>query len=80
MFVLFVLYHVLNRRWICAVSKGRYTFIQTLLVGLILLYMLGSMVSAIVISRYVFAFLPKHGGYELAGKLHILAPIGDSSL
>lgn len=55
--------------------NGRYTplrFVQTLLVGLILLCMLGSMGSGIVISRYVFAFLPKHGGYELAGKLHML--------
>ena len=34
--------------------------------------MIGCMVSVIVLSRYVFAFLPRHGGYELAGKLHIL--------
>ena len=25
-----------------------------------------------MLSRHVFAFLPKHGGYELAGKLHML--------
>lgn len=45
---------------------------QTALAGLIFLCMIGSMVSGIVLSRHVFAFLPKHGGYELAGKLHIL--------
>lgn len=75
MLALFVLHHVLNRRWIGAVSNGRYTplrIVQTALVGLILLCMLGSMGSGIVISRYVFAFLPSHGGYELAGKLHML--------
>ena len=75
MFVLFVLHHVLNRRWIGAVPKGRYTpgrVVQTVLVGLIFLCMVGSMVSGVVISRHVFAFLPKHGGYELAGKLHML--------
>ena len=75
MFALFVLHHVLNRRWIGAVPNGRYTplrFVQTLLVGLILLCMLGSMGSGIIISRYVFAFLPKHGGYEMAEKLHML--------
>ena len=75
MLALFVLHHVLNRRWIGAVPNGRYTLIrivQTLLVGLILLCMLGSMFSGIVISRYVFAFLPKHGGYELAERLHML--------
>ena len=75
MFVLFVLHHVLNRRWIGAIPNGRYTplrVVQTMLAVLIFLCMLGSMGSGIVLSRYVFTFLPKHGGYELAGKLHIL--------
>ena len=34
--------------------------------------MVGSMISGIVLSRHVFAFLPKHGGYELAQQVHIL--------
>lgn len=75
MFALFVAHHVLNRRWINAVPRGRYTplrIVQTALAGLIFLCMVGSMVSGIVLSRHVFAFLPRHGGYELAGKLHIL--------
>ena len=75
MFVLFVLHHILNRRWIKAVPQGHYTplrLVQTALIGLIFLCMVGSMVSGIVLSRHVFAFLPKHGGYELTGKLHIL--------
>ena len=75
MFLLFLLHHFLNRRWIGAVPKGRYTpfrILQTVLAGLILLCMIGSMVSGIMLSRYVFAFLPSHGGYELFGKLHIL--------
>lgn len=75
MFVLFVLHHILNRKWICAVPKGAYTpfrTLQTVLVGLILFCMVGSMGSGIVLSRHVFAFLPKYGGYALAGKVHIL--------
>ena len=75
MFVLFVLHHILNRKWIGAVARGRYNavrIIQTTLAGLIFLCMIGSMISGIILSRYVFAFLPTHGGYELAGKLHIL--------
>ena len=75
MFALFLLHHLLNRRWIRAVPQGRYApprIVQTALAGLISLCMVGSMVSGIVLSRHVFAFLPKHGGYELAGKLHIL--------
>lgn len=75
MFLLFVAHHILNLRWLGAVPNGRYTPIrtlQTILVGLIFLCMIGSMVSGIVLSRHVFSFLPKHGGYELAGKLHLL--------
>ena len=75
MFALFVAHHVLNRRWINAVPRGRYTplrIVQTALAGLIFLCMVGSMISGIVLSRHVFAFLPKHGGYELAQQVHIL--------
>lgn len=75
MFALFLLHHLLNRRWIRAVPQGRYApprIVQTALAGLIFLCMVGSMISGIVLSRHVFAFLPRHGGYELAGKLHIL--------
>ena len=75
MFALFLLHHLLNRRWIRAVPQGRYApprIVQTVLAGLIFLCMVGSMISGIVLSRHVFAFLPRHGGYELAGKLHIL--------
>lgn len=75
MFALFLTHHVLNRKWLLAIGKGKYTplrIIQTALVGVILLCMLGSMVSGILLSRYVFTFLPKHGGYEAAQKTHIL--------
>ena len=46
--------------------------VQTALVGIIFLSMSGSMISGVVLSRYVFAFFPKHGGYELAQQVHIL--------
>ena len=75
MFALFLAHHVNNRKWLLAVGTGKYTplrIIQTALVGVILLCMLGSMVSGILLSRYVFTFLPKHGGYEAAQKTHIL--------
>ena len=50
MFALFLAHHVLNRKWLLAVGKGKYTpvrMIQTLLAGVIFLCMLGSMVSGI---------------------------------
>ena len=39
-----------------------YRFLQTISAGLVFLTMLGSMVSAVLISREVFAFLPISGG------------------
>ena len=75
MFTLFVAHHILNRKWLLAVGKGKYTpirVLQTALVGIIFLSMFGSMISGVVLSRYVFAFFPKHGGYELAQQVHIL--------
>lgn len=58
-----------------AIGKGKYTpirMVQTVLVGIIFLSMSGSMISGVVLSRYVFAFFPKHGGYEFAQQVHIL--------
>ena len=75
MFALFVAHHILNRKWLLAVGKGKYTpirVLQTALVGIIFLSMFGSMISGVMLSRYVFAFFPKHGGYELAQQVHIL--------
>lgn len=60
MFALVIAHHVLNRKWSRSLFKGRYTavrILQTTLVALILLSMLGSMVSGIVISRHALAFL-----------------------
>ena len=75
MFALFVAHHILDRKWLLAVGKGKYTpirMVQTALVGIIFLSMSGSMISGVVLSRFVFAFFPKHGGYELAQQVHIL--------
>ena len=75
MLALFILHHVLNRKWIGAIGKGRYTavrILQTVTAGLILLCMLGSMVSGIILSRYVFAAIPMHRSYALAERLHML--------
>ena len=75
MFALFLLHHLLNRRWIRAVPQGRYTplrIVQTVLALLILLTMLGSMVSGVIVSRYVFPFQAGFGLTSWAEKLHML--------
>lgn len=75
MFVLFLAHHALNRKWLLTIGKGKYTpirMVQTTLVGIIFLSMFGSMISGVVLSRYVFVFFPKLGGYEFAQQVHIL--------
>ena len=76
MLVLFLAHHLLNRRWFSGLSRGRYTplrLLQTSIDLLLLLCMLGLMISGIVLSRYVFGFLPITGGAAAARRAHLLA-------
>ena len=75
MFVLFIVHHILNRKWSGNLFHGKYSSyrsFQTVSAVLVFLAMLGSMVSAILISREVFAFLPISGGRSFGRTLHML--------
>ena len=75
LFVLFVLHHILNRKWSGNVLRGRYTpyrILQTILVVLAFLSMWGSMISGILLSRTVFSFLGTRGGQAAARTVHML--------
>lgn len=75
MFLLFVAHHLLNGRWHKTLFKGKYSALRTVTLCvdlLLLLAMLAQMYSGIVMSHYVFAFLPGTGGMSLARRLHIL--------
>lgn len=75
MFILFLVHHALNRKWILNMVKGHWTPVriwQTVLVVWVLLTMLGSMVSGIILSREAFAFLPIHAGQSWARTLHLV--------
>ena len=76
LFLLFVIHHVLNRRWFGGLLKGKYTLFriwQTVLVVSVLLSMIGSMVSGVIISRSVLSFLPIHGGSSFGRNLHMMS-------
>lgn len=76
MFVLFVLHHILNGKWSKNLLKGKYTalrIMQTILVVLVLLSMLGSMVSGVILSRHALSLLPISGGRSFARSLHMLS-------
>lgn len=75
MFLLFIAHHILNGYWHKSLFKGKYKAMRILTLCidiLVLVSMLAEMYSGIVMSRYVFDFLPSMGGMSLARRLHIL--------
>ena len=76
MFLLFILHHIQNGNWHRAVFRGRYTparVFQLVIDLLVLLAMIGLMVSGVILSNHVFAFLPIRGGMGFARLLHMAA-------
>lgn len=76
MFLLFIAHHILNRTWYQNLLKGRYSavrILQTAVNILVFLSMIGLMVSGIILSRAVFAFLSISGRMGFARTLHMLA-------
>lgn len=74
MFLLFILHLVLNRKWIGGLGKGRcsaYRVLQTTLVALCFLAMIGSMTSGIILSRHVFSALRIRGLSAIARQVHM---------
>lgn len=74
MFVLFLLHHGLNVNWYGALFKGKYSpqrVFQTALDFLLCLDMLALIISGMMMSRHVFAFLGLSGGMALARQMHL---------
>ena len=76
MVVLFLAHHGLNLGWYKNLLKGRYgpsRFLWTALDLLLTVDMLTLAVSGVMMSGFVFRFLPIRGGMLLARRLHLLA-------
>lgn len=76
MFVMWIIHHILNRNWYTHLFKGRYTPVRIMQVFTniaVLFSMLGMMVSGVILSREVFAFLPISGGVAFARSLHVVS-------
>lgn len=74
-FVLFAAHQILNWRWYKNLFSGKYSPVRIFQIGVDVLTsfsMVVLMYSSIVLSRYVFAFLPIESGLALARRLHIL--------
>lgn len=75
-FGLFVVHHILNRKWIRCVFKGKYALFriwQTILVIGILLTMVGSMYSGVILSEHALSFLQIKGGRAFAREVHMIS-------
>lgn len=75
LFLLFVVHQLLNRNWYKSLFKGRYTPLRVFRLAvdlLVIAAMAVQMYSGVVLSRYLFRFLPIHGGMARARRLHIL--------
>lgn len=76
MIVLFAAHHCLNRSWYKNLLKNRYSFyriIQTVFLLLLFIDMIALMISGVLLSNHVFAFLNLHGGVSFARVLHMVA-------
>ena len=76
MFVLLVIHHVLNIRWGKNLFRGKYTpfrILQTIIFGLVLVCVIGSMYSGIVLSRHIFMDLSVIGSKSMARIIHMLS-------
>lgn len=76
MLLLFIIHHILNRKWLRGLAKGRYTplrILQTTVVFLILAGMIGSAVSGMILSSHVFDFLDIRGFSAPARVVHMLS-------
>lgn len=74
MFLLFIAHHVLNAGWYGRLFTGRYSparILQLTVDALLSLCMVGLMVSGIMLSNRVFAFLNIHSGISFARLLHM---------
>ncbi len=75
MFLLFIAHLILNRKWVGSLRRGRwsaYRIVQTILVALCFLTMVGSAASGIILSSYIFAGLRIRGWSALARQAHML--------
>ena len=73
--ILFLVHHIMNRKWIKSVFKGKCTpfrIVQTILVILALITMLAQMISGIILSKYVFSFIDLNGLTTIARTIHLL--------
>ena len=75
MLMLFILHHILNRKWYPALFKGKYSarrIAMTVLDVLLLVVMVLQPLSGILMSRFVFTFLAASGLSATSREIHLI--------
>lgn len=75
MLLLFIVHHVMNRKWFGSLFRGRYNasrVFRTAIDILLLIYMILQPMSGMLMSRYLYTFLPALPLSVLARTVHIL--------
>ena len=75
MLVLFIVHHVLNRKWFGAITKGKYSperWFRTGVDVLLLTFMVLQPLSGILMSKHLYTFLPALPVSALARTVHML--------
>lgn len=75
MFVLFIIHHIMNRKWYGAVLRGGFDaarVFRTVLNALLLVFMLLQPLSGVLLSRHLYAFWPALPLSAQARSLHLL--------
>ena len=73
--VLFIVHHILNRRWYGSLRRGKYNarrVFQTALDMMLLVFMIAQPVSGILMSKHVYTFLPSLPVSAQARSVHML--------
>lgn len=74
-FVLFIVHHILNRKWYGALFKGKYNMrriFQTTLDMLLLVFMILQPISGIMMSKHLYTFLPALPFSAQARSIHMM--------
>lgn len=74
-FILFIIHHILNRKWYCALFRGKYSRVRvfrTVLDMLLLVFMILQPVSGVLMSKHLYTFLPALPVATQARTIHML--------
>ena len=74
-FILFIIHHILNRRWYGTIAKGKYNakrIFQSILNLFLLVFMILQPVSGILMSKHLYTFLPGFPVSAIVRNVHML--------